>query len=144
MIVMFIDMMIIVIEFAIELQGIEMRKSIDLTCTAVYAITDCTLAVGTMFLFFRPICDTRFRDPNTQDNEGSIVIKYGIVSALQCTAAVFYEMAVLGRVYVIMMHASIDVWKGYVDIINIIQMLDCLMLLICLYVGFARKRTVCI
>ena len=33
--------------------------------------------------------------------------------------------------------------KVYGDIQNVIQMIDCLLLIICIYFGFARKETVC-
>ena len=127
---------------AVQCVGKQPSESIDKAWSAVYVVTDCTISIATMLLFFRPICCNRKKKSCSPSVDMSVVKKYRIISALQLIAAVSYELSFLGRIYVGAEHALEGIWSSYLDICSVVQMLDCLLLMICIYRGFARKETV--
>ena len=134
------------IGWALMVSGIVTKESTDAIWLGIYAVTDSVLSIATMILFFRPICigiqPTDHHQTST-DSDMSVVMTYGTMSALQLFAALSYEMSLLGRVYLASINAPRSVWDPYLNICSVISMLDCLLVMICIYFGFARKRTVC-
>ena len=113
------------------LTGIEYRSSTENMLFAVYGMTDCIMSISLMILFFRPICT---KSTLSVDGYTSIVRKYAVLSALQLVVV-----------------ANVVQWTGaprstvklYSDIRNVLSMVDCLALIISMYLGFARQETVC-
>lgn len=128
------------IAWGLEYEGFDTNPIGD-TCRAVYGNADILLAVFLSLLFFQPICTRSRNHPDFQ-----VAKRYGIISAMQLVAAVSFQLSFTGGIYLHMVGASqslLDSLETYSDIANIIQMLDCMLLMICIYIGFARKRTVC-
>lgn len=121
--------------------GFKYPQYIDDICTAVYSISDITISVVTFALFFRPLCQRRMI---SNQNDLFVIKKYGFLSTLQLIAAISYQSSVLGWLWLEATAASTIVFREFNYICSIIQMLDCLLLVICIYFGFARKQTVCI
>ena len=118
------------------------NTSIERMWCAIYVITDLTISIATTFLFFRPIFFDRTKSSIYSNIDLSVVKRYGIVSVLQLLAAVTFELSFLGRIYGGALHALQGVWSSYLDICSVVQMIDCLLLIICIHRGFARKDTV--
>ena len=81
---------------------------------------------------------------STSNFSMSVVMKYGVISALQLIAAAVYEISFVIRIFAGWYHTKNAAGNSYLDICSIIQMMDCLILMICIYLGFARKQTVCL
>ena len=128
------------IDYGLYMLGREPPRALDSVCTAVYAITDCTLSIIMMILFFRPLC--RGNEMNSNNADVSVLQKYGILSSLQLFAALSFQISFVGESFVYMIVSTMVEVQEYNHIINIIQMIDCLLLMFCIYFGFARKYTV--
>ena len=70
----------------------------------------------------------------------SVTKRNGFISALQMIAAITFQLTWLGGTYLAACNVSEKVLREYVYIIRLIQMSDCIMLMFCIYAGFARKR----
>ena len=127
----------------LQCAGEELPEYIGKAWCAVYVMTDCIISIATMLLFFRPMCCNRKKDPISANVDMSVVKKYRIISTLQLIAAITYEISFLLRIYGGALHAFGGLWSSYLDVCSVVQMLDCLLLMICIYRGFARKETVC-
>ena len=68
--------------------------------------------------------------------------KYAVLSALQLVAAVSFQIAFLLTCLLSWTEAPLSIVIVYADILNELSMLDCLLLIICIYSGFARQPTV--
>lgn len=117
-------------------------EPIETVGIAFFGITDCTLSVITMLLFFRPVCNCRNRVPIPSSSDESVVTKYGILSALQLFAAISYQTSMLLLTYLEIINCSEKVWIIYNNISYTIQTVDSVLLMICIFFGFARKQTV--
>ena len=124
------------------LATIQYPQSVDVICLAVYGITECTLSTSLTILFFRPICN---KNAVSTAAYKSLVGKYAAISALQMIIAVSAQLANLMAYYISVTGSgvSVETLRVYGDIKSIVQMLDCLLLIICIYFGFARQETVC-
>ena len=122
------------------LGGLDYPDTIDYFCGVLYSVIDILISVFTTLLFFKPICWHGVRNTGSEN----VAKRYCIISALQLIAAVSYQLTLMGGMYLYARHVSGIVVKEYKDIIHVIQMLDCLLLIICIYAGFARKRVVCL
>ena len=112
---------------------------------AVYAVTDIVISTATMLLFFRPLCRRSMLDFNLVNT--SVLQKYCILSVLQWFAAILFQLSWIGKTIMysyLRADISLNVRKEYNDIMRTIQMLDSLLLIICIYFGFSRKQTVCV
>lgn len=121
------------------LTEIEYSHSIDITIDTVYGITDCILSISLMILFFRPICT---KNTISADEFRSILRKYAGLSALQLTVAVSAQIAFIAANVLWWTGAPLSTQEMYADIRNVLSMVDCLLLIICIYSGFARQPTV--
>ena len=139
--ILVIDLIALNIDYVLALTGSALPIVIREIWIIVFLITDCVMAIFTTILFFRPICHSR-NLIITGDNM-IIIRRYGIISALQLFAAVLYELSCLVWICLDFFLTSKDVLKAYGYICNVIQMIDCLLLMICIYFGFARGQTVC-
>jgi len=135
-------------------------------CSGVYVFADCLLSISTMILFFRPICrrhrvkqdavssngirsimtsgQSAVSSPSTASRSAwsmSVVMKYGVISTLQMIASTVYGLSWMIRIFKGWYHVKGSRGDSYLDICSVIQMLDCLILMICIYLGFARKQT---
>ena len=137
-------MMVFNINSMLYFAEIDPPESIDIISMALYAVTDSAMSLACMFLFFRPICRRLSADTMFPNMDTLAVRKYALVSVLQLLASVFFELSFLGRLYLWMINSSKDALKVYLEIWHVVQMLDCLLLMICIYIGFARKKTVCV
>ena len=117
--------------------------SLEIICSAVYVVTDCILAISTMILFFRPICSRRYRNAVSPIVGMSVVKQYCIISVLQLISALSYQIVFVGWFSIEHTHMSVTVWFGYVEFYRVIQMLDCLLIMVCIHLGFVRQLTVC-
>ena len=112
---------------------------------AVWLVIACIMSIVTVVLSIRPICCHRDRELLSQDLDLSILKKYCIISALQLIFSVSYCILFALRVYLKLFdNISAHRWSLVVMICGIVQMLDCVLLMRCIYIGFARKKTVCI
>ena len=144
LIVLALDIVAIYLTAGLLLGGLDYPDTIDYFCGVLYSITDILLSNLCTLLFFRPICWRNARTAQTGTVYMSVAKRYCIISALQLIAAVSYQLTLVGGMYLYARHVSGIVVKEYKDIIHVIQMLDCLLLIICIYAGFARKRVVCL
>ena len=126
------------ITYGLVLSNIQYPSSINIIISAVYGITDCILSISLMISFFRPICN-KFSSANVYR---TVVKKYAILSSLQVIVAVSAQAAVVIATLLYWTDASRSTLRVYADIRNVLQMLDCLLLIICIYSGFARQQTV--
>lgn len=120
------------------LANVDFSKWIGKIIIVMLAISDCTLAVAIMVLSFCPFSSSAF-----QHVDVPVMQIYGIVTILQFIATILFEMSLLGRVCMDFMDVSDAVWIGYSYIYRIVQMTDCFLLMLCVYFGFARQKTVC-
>lgn len=129
------------IEFGLLLAGIDISDHIDYTNSLVYFISDFLLALFCIFLFFRPICSRDARDTNVSMSAAK---RYGLISALQFIASAIYQLSIIiGPICFDALGATVITWQEYNYVVIIIRQLDCILLMICIYFGFSRKRTVC-
>ena len=127
---------------ALLLTGIEYHWSIGIITFTVYGITDCILSISLMILFFRPICMAKTCTVSAIWYK-FIVRKYARLSALQLTSAVSFQIAVAVANVLRWTEVPWSTLRVYSDIRNVLSMLDCLLLISCIYSGFARQETVC-
>ena len=144
MFILIVSLIIFNIYICMAIAGIELSEFVEGFILTAYLVTDCILAIYTMVLFLRPLCYPRSTHTVYPNADTSIVMKYGIVSGVQLLAAVSSQIAFLIGISLEMTSASDGVLKDYTYICHIIQMVDCLLLMICIYLGFVRKKTVCI
>ena len=149
--ILLIVLVVTMIEFnfhcVLKVGGIERigpPQYIDIVFTAMYGIADCVLSLFCTVLFFQPICSPLGKDSVYMKVYMSVVKKYGFISCLQLVAAISFQLSSMARIYLSTIDISQNVWNGYNYIIRVIQMLDCLLLMICIYVGFVLKKTVCL
>ena len=131
------------IEFGLDLEHVQYDDiyAMDSGLTAIYATTDIIISLLTMTLFFCPLYH-HSRRPSTT-TAMYVLKKYGILSALQLFVALSFQFSLLVGTILDTVDASLITLQK-VNIINrTIQMLDCLLLMFCIYFGFARKQTVC-
>ena len=142
LIILIINMIAFNITPGLALAAIAYPQCIDILINSVYGTTDCILSISLMILFFRPIC-TR-NAVSISPVYKSIVRKYAVISALQLVVAVSFQIAYLVSHCLYIFGAPIATVRVYADVQNILSMLDCLLLIFCIYSGFARQDTVCI
>ena len=104
----------------------------------LYNCTDTILSVCSTVLFFVPICCRRTGNLFSADVSKPVVMKYGIISVLQLISTVLYQSW-----FLIFLGETLNFWTSFEHIMSLVEMLDCLLLMICIYVGFAVKTTVC-
>lgn len=109
---------------------------------AVYFIADSVLSISTTVMLLRPICNRQIRDNVAPDFDISILKKYATVSVLQLISAVSYQMTMLALIFV-WIDVPDSTRTAYNNICNLIRMIDCSLLIICIYLGFARHPMVC-
>ena len=141
LIVLVINLVIFFIYSGFWMAGMKPQDSYLQINVLVHCLADITLSTLTLILFFHPLC--RRGRVNSSDKRKSILMKYGIISALQFAAAITYQINVLMGCYLREESSLIDGFLIFIDIRNFIQMIDCLLLVICVHSGFARKQTVC-
>ena len=135
------------IAYGVLLTGNQYPDWIDNVCAIAYCITDFLLSVLCMSLFFRPMCLYSVRNPDSLQITNvyvSVAKRYGYISSLRLIAAVLFDLLLIGSVYLRMIGASERLWREYMSIVDISQTCDCMLLMICIYFGFARKTTVCL
>lgn len=111
------------------------------------SVSDCALAVAVLVLFFGPFCSSQFKNHLLRQESPLVHVTvmriYAITTIMQFIATVLFEMTLLGRVLMDFMNVSDAAWIAYSYIYRIVQMIDCFLLMLCIYFGFARKQTVC-
>ena len=143
-VLLLICLMEFIICLGFRLSKMEYPGFINNVCGALYGLTDSFLSICLTVLYFRPMCLKRNRRNRSFRVYMSVVIKYGIISTLQLIAGVVFQVLFMVNIYWNHIDVSRSGWIQYNYICNIIQMLDCMLLMICIYLGHARKRTVCI
>ena len=126
----------------------DMLDSVEMVCSATYLIADSILSIFSMIMFLRPIYSRHFRNPVSPlspnaDKAKAILKKYEAVSVLQLIAALSYQISTITLIVLIFNDAPIGVRTSFNDICNLIMMIDCALLMICIHIGFARIQTVC-
>lgn len=129
---------------ALYLVGIKDFQSLDTIRMAVYVITDSILSITINILFFRPFCCRRIGNSISAEIDRAAVIKYGIISFLQVIASVTYQFSIVVGLYLVLRHVPENTWHSYTYCRDLVQMVDCFLLITCIYCGFARKQTVCL
>lgn len=140
LIVLVIGNIMTTINLSLWFFGIQYIRPIMLIGSGVRVIADTLLSIATMILFFRPICRRRHRSQSDDPNEKSMVNKYALISALQFIASISFHIDILVGSYLNMIQFDHSVLVKYREISRIIGMLDCLLLMICIDVGFIRKQ----
>ena len=119
--------------------GIGYPRFIDNSIFLVYGITDCALSISLVILFFRPIWK---RNQVSVGNHMSVVRRYAVLSGVQLIVTASFQIVFFVTNLLYLSGASIATVMVYADIRNVLSMLDCLLLIICVYFGFARQATV--
>ena len=123
------------------LTGYARAAAIFYVCIAVGAITDILLSLFCMVLCFRAIFSHNAKTPVFYV---SVAKRQGFVAALQALVTISAECGYMLWVFLVLNGAALNVLQDYIYISNIVAMLECMLLMICIYVGFARKsNTVC-
>ena len=123
---------------------IEYPVYLDSVCGIAYAIMDSILATFSMILFLGPICSNGFGSTASEVADRMLLKKYAIVSVLQLFVALLFNVTLLSVNILRVNQVPVNVRQSLVYIDHIIQMCDCLLLMICIYIGFARELTVCV
>lgn len=123
---------------------IEYPRSLDNFCGMTYAIVDTAMAAFSMILFLRPIWSNGFGGTVSSHFDRTTWKMYAVASILQLVAAVLFNMMLLSGKILGMNQVPMTVHVTFDYINRIIQQVDSLLLMICIYFGFARKKTVCI
>eukprot|EP01084_Bolivina_argentea_P104403 186941_1 len=110
---------------------------------ACYVLADFVLSGITLMLFFIPLCKTSESYPGAimESPSMSIVLKYGIISSFQTITATLYGVSLIVRFIFGWFHSTNSESNSYLDVCSLIQILDMLMTMICIYLGFAKKQT---
>ena len=120
---------------------------------AIYTVADFILSGCTLILFFRPLWSKTAlqslgaltQSPSasaTGSASGmSVVLKYGIISALQTITAMLYGISLIVRFVFGWFHTTNEEGDSYLDICSLIQMMDMLTTMLAIYLGFAKKQT---
>ena len=143
LIALVIAVSILDMEYGLVFAGIAIHHSFELILLLMLVISDCALAISISVIFFHPLCSRSFKTHlmlQTSNVNVADLRKYGIITALQLIAAVVFQMSMLGRICFNIIGPSLTVWSVYLDIARVIQMMDCLLLMICIYFGFVRKQ----
>merc|ERR1712062_508886 len=76
------------------------------------------------------------------NNARAAVIQYGKVSAMQLIVTVLYDsfQIIEALMWYGVIEISYDGLHEFNDVFSVVQVLDCLMLIICIYIGFVKKR----
>ena len=119
---------------------IEFPLALDIVCAVTYAITDCIMSIISMILFIRPIWSARSETSVSVNIDRTTLKKYAMLSVLQLFIAVSFDLMLLSQDISRVINVSINVNR---EIDLFIQMVDCLLLINCIYIGFAPKQTVC-
>lgn len=123
------------------LTGYDRAAAIFYVSIAVGAITDILLSLFCMVLCFRAIFS---HNAKTRVFYVSVAKRQGFVAALQALVTISAECGYMLWVFLVLNGAALNVLQDYIYISNIVAMLDCMLLIICIYIGFARKsNTVC-
>ena len=141
LVVLFLTMIIDNICDGVLLTNLDYPYAVSNINDAVYAIIDSAISIVTMILFFIPFC-RQIRAPVISNNlDVSVIKKYCILSLLQLIAALSFQLAMGARIYMDIVDVPISTVKKFNCIVAVIQILDCLLIIICIYFGFARKKT---
>lgn len=140
--IIIINMIIFNVDDALAFGGIQFPVSVRSICFLVYLIADFLLSVSTTILFFRPICRNCCIRKKNSLSDMSVVKKYGFVSTLQLIAALSFQFSYLVADYLFTFNIPKSTTSAYGYVLRVIQMVDCLLLMICIHLGFARKQTV--
>ena len=144
-IVLMLSIVALDIQAGLLLLEIDSKSYIDSMCITVWAITDIVLSISCTFLFFRPIWSPGARHPESAESNiyVSRLKRYSFISILQLIAAVSYQLTLAIMIYYNSKVISNRAGSNFIYITHVIQMCDCMLLMICVYVGFARRQTVC-
>ena len=122
----------------------------------IYVFADFILSGFTLVLFFKPLWTRKglISQQSARDNSASgpistvsttssmsVVLKYGIISSLQTITATLYGISLIVRFSFHWFHSTDSEGDSYLDICSLIQMMDMLITMICIYLGFAKKQT---
>ena len=139
LVVLIISLIAYNITLGLDLARIQSMKSFDIVIVSIYGIIDCTLSISLTLLFFRPI---RMKNAVSTSGHISVVIKYAVLSVLQLMVSVSFQLALMVKYCLYFVAASTVTVRVYSDVQRVLAMLDCLLLIICIYCGFARQPTV--
>ena len=100
-----------------------------------FVAADMIFSTFNLCLFLRPLC--RAGNLVSPDIRKAVLVKYGVISALQLVAAATYELSVLVRWYLVLARHVVndDLWGIATDILRVIQML---VLFNCICIRFTR------
>ena len=145
--ILVLDVLVGYIEYGLLWAGVEDSNSLQPIGTLtniVYGLTDGLLSIFTMSLFFIPLCCMRSaKIPSSATNIYMRAAKrYCFISLLQLISTLSFQVSFMISMYLSAINASNRVWDEYYCEIRIIQMLDCMLLIFCIYFGF-RRKTVC-
>ena len=122
----------------------EYPQYINNLCGLIYGLANTLLSISLLILYIRPLCSQRVKNTESFRIYMSLLMKYGIISTLQLISDVLFQCAFMVNMYLSHIDISETGWKEYNYISNVIQIADCMLLMICIYIGFSRKRTVCL
>lgn len=154
LVVLMASMIIFNIGSAISMAGFavptKVPVAVEIFGVVMYGISDIALSSICCLLFFRPLCQNDWKQPISYPISSkrvlSVARRYGAISALQLVVALVFQMSFFGGYYLKMTVVEWEsVWIKYHYIMNVVQISDCMLLMICIYVGFARniKYSVC-
>lgn len=135
-----IDITAIIIGRLVFLGHLDLEAAFSVSTVEV--TVDCILSVSLTILYFRPICSRQMHNVISAGAYNSIVRKYAMISVLQMMVAASAGFSFLLWYYCYMTDAPPIISGQYAQIRNVLQLLDCLLLMVCIYAGFARRKTV--
>ena len=141
-IVLMLSIVTLDIQAGLLLLEIDSKSYIDSICITVWSFTDMLLSVSCISLFFKPIWSRGLRHPKSQSVNASAARIYSVISIVQLIAAVSYQLTVAITTHLNSTVVSKRASSNFICITHVIQMCDCMLLMICVYIGFVRKRTV--
>ena len=109
----------------------------------IYVLADFILSGFTLVLFFAPLWNMaklKKRNMNKQKLV-AIIWKYGAISLTQTIISIFYGVSLIVRFVMGWYHTADTIGVSYLDMCVVIQLLDILITMLCIYVGFVRKET---
>ena len=104
----------------------------------VFISMDITFSLSTLFLFIKPIYSQTNSDQNKQYMKHKIV-KYALLSTFAIMSSLIYEVTYAIRIFTGLYHSDSNASNDYMDISSMLQVMDCVVSMFCVYFGFVER-----
>ena len=146
LIVMVITMIVSNMGSALSFTKVGLSEVVDVY-SGMFIVADCIVSISTLVLLSYPICCAQ--NVSNQSvleipSQRSIVMKYCIISAVQLSVSTVWRITFVIRIFTKWFLTDNVAGHSFWHICSFIQMVDCFILILCIYFGFGRRQTVCI